>query len=119
MTAVEHRPFDRRSNTFSRTVNAALGAWLFISAFVWPHSEVSRINTAVCGLLVVIFALSALKIPAMRWLNTAVGVWVVIGAALLPHASVATVWNNVIAGLLVLLVSVGGLSRPMPQSPMP
>ena len=119
MTAVEHRSFDRRSNSFSRSVNAVLGAWLFISAFIWPHSEVSRINTAVCGLVVLVIALSALRIPPMRWLNTAIGIWVVIGAALLPHASVGTVWNNIIVGLLVLLVSVGGLSRPLPQSPMP
>ncbi len=119
MTTVEQRPLDRRSNTFARSVNVALGAWLFISAFIWPHSEVSRINSALCGALVVVFALSALRIPPMRWLNTAVGAWVVMGAALLPHAAVATVWNNMILGLLVVLVSVGGLSRALPQSPMP
>jgi hypothetical protein len=28
-------------------------------------------------------------------------------------------WNNIIVGLLVLLVAVGGISRPLPQSPMP
>ena len=30
-----------------------------------------------------------------------------------------TMWNNVIVGLLVLLVAVGGISRPLPLSPMP
>jgi hypothetical protein len=28
-------------------------------------------------------------------------------------------WNNIIVGLLVSLVAVGGISRPFPLSPMP
>ena len=110
MATVERQSLDRQANNFARSVNLLLGAWLFVSAFVWPHSEISRINTALCGLLVVVFALTAMRIPPMRWLNTAVGAWVVMGGALLPHASGNTVWNNVIVGLAVLLVSAGWLS---------
>jgi hypothetical protein len=70
-------------------------------------------------LLVAAIALVALRIRPMRWLNAAIGAWVVIAGVLLPHIAVGTMWNNIIVGLLVLLVAVGGISRPLPLSPMP
>ena len=119
MTATQDRRIKERSQAFDRTVNMVLGAWLFVSAFAWHHALVSSINTALCGALVVVFAATGLRIPPMRWLNTSVGVWVVIAGALLPHTSVGTIWNNILVGLLIVLVSVGGLSRPAVQNLLP
>ena len=119
MTTIEQRPVDRRTSNTARTVNVVLGVWLFISAWIWPHTDVSRINTWISGLLVAAIALVAFRIRPMRWLNAAIGAWVVAGAVLFPHVATGTMWNNVIVGLLVLLVAVGGISRPLPLSPMP
>ncbi len=119
MTTIEHRPVDRRPGTVDTTANIVLGIWLFISAFIWPHTDASRMNTWICGLLVAALAVATMWIRPVRWLNAALGLWVVVGAVLIPHGSAGTLWNNLIVGLLVLLISVGGLTRPMPQSPMP
>jgi len=70
-------------------------------------------------MLIAAIALFGIGFPALRWLNAVLGAWVAVAALLLPHTSAVTVWNNIIVGLAVLLVSVGGLSRPMMQSPMP
>ena len=119
MTTIEQRPVDRRTSNTARIVNVVLGVWLFISAWIWPHTETSRANTWICGLLVMAIALVALRIRPMRWLNAAIGAWVVIAGFLFPHIAAGTMLNNIIVGLLVLLVSVGGISRPPPLSPMP
>jgi len=100
-------------------VNMVLGAWLFVSAFIWPHTEASQLNTWICGLLVFLIALLAYRIPSVRWLNAALGLWMVISGFVLPHITIATMWNNVIVGLLIMLIALGGLSRPVPQSPIP
>lgn len=119
MTAIEQRPVDRRTSNTARTVNVVLGVWLFISAWIWPHTETSRATTWICGLLVAAIALVALRIRPTRWLNAAIGAWLVIAGFLLPDIAVGTMWNNIMVGLLVLLVAVGGISRPLPLSPMP
>ena len=97
----------------ARYLNVLLGAWLFISDFVWRHGAAASTNTWICGLLVIAFALWAFWMPTMRWWNTALGAWIVIAGFALPHQSAGTQWNNIIVGVLVLLISL------VPSQPLP
>jgi hypothetical protein len=74
-------------------VNVILGLWLFISAFVWPHSQAQWANTWILGVLCVIFALIAMARPAARYANLVLSVWLFISAFALPTIAVATRWN--------------------------
>ena len=84
----------------------ALGAWLFVSAFLWPHGTASATNTWVVGLLIVMASLIALRMPWMRWVDTALAIWLFLSALAMPDATRGTMWNNLIVAVLVFLVSL-------------
>ena len=56
----------------ARIVNLVLGIWLFISAFVWPHSTAQMTNTWILGVLTVISGLGWL---AFLWPPLANALW--------------------------------------------
>jgi hypothetical protein len=101
----------------ARTLNVILGVWLFISAFAWPHTPASFTNTWLVGLLVVIFALIAMRTPSTRYVNTALAIWLFISAFALPRASVATAWNNALCAIAIFILSLvpGSIAGPVPR----
>jgi hypothetical protein len=90
----------------ARIANIILGVWLFISAFIWPHSPEQYSNTWILGALCVIFAVVAIAVPWFRYLNTALAVWLFISAFALPTVSVGTVWNNALVAIAIFIVSL-------------
>jgi hypothetical protein len=104
--AVQERTPVVAPDSTARLVNAALGVWLFISAFAWPHSMAQRTNTWIVGILTVAFSLSATNKPQMRYLNTILAIWLFISAWALPHVSAATVWNNVLVAIAIFVLSL-------------
>jgi hypothetical protein len=96
---------DAAAEAVPRNANIVLGAWLFGSAFVWPHPGASFTNTWVVGVLILGFALGALAAPALRWANAALAVWLILTTSLLWPATPGTLWNNVIIGVLVFVLS--------------
>lgn len=91
---------------WSGWIPIALGAWLFISAFLWPHGTASATNTWIVGLLIVIASLVALSMPWLRWVDTALAIWLFLSTLAMADATRGTVWNNVIVAVLVFLVSL-------------
>jgi hypothetical protein len=103
----------------ARFVNIVLGIWLFISAFIWPHSYAQMTNTWILGVLCVAFALIAMRVPEARYLNTILAVWLFISVWALPSISVGTQWNNAIVAILIFFVSLapGYLTGPGTTTP--
>jgi hypothetical protein len=89
-----------------RYFNIIIGIWLFISAFIWPHTMAQRSNTWICGLLAVLFAVAATSGPTLRYLNTALSVWLFISVWVLPRDSSSTTWNNVICAVAIFVISM-------------
>jgi hypothetical protein len=94
------------TNRGIRYVNVVLGAWLFTSAFVWPHSPEQFTNTWSMGVLTVFSAVLAMGMPAVRFVNTLVGIWLVLSSFMLPRLSATTAWHNVAVGIAIALVSL-------------
>jgi hypothetical protein len=92
-------------------LNILLGIWLFISAFVWTHSQAQLTNTWILGVLCVVFALIAMRMQQVRYLNTALAVWLFISAFALPGSSRATVWNNALVAIAIFVVSLAPSDR--------
>ncbi|MBS2031897.1 MAG: hypothetical protein JST54_28630 [Deltaproteobacteria bacterium] len=90
----------------ARFVNIIVGAWLFISAFVWVHRGAEFSNTWITGVLAVIFAVLALTWSAARWLNTLLAIWLVIGTLAFHAASPVTLWNNLICAAVLFVASL-------------
>ncbi len=96
----------------ARYVNIVVGAWLFISAFLWRHTDPSRTNTWIVGLLAVIFAAIALRSPQVRFVNTVLAVWLFFSTLSIYHVSGGTLWNNLIVAIVMFVVSL------VPSSPV-
>lgn len=92
----------------ARVLNLLIGVWLFISAFVWPHTVAARTNTWILGVLIVVFALIAMAQPMARWLNTLAAIWLFFSTLAISHMSQATVINNIIVAIVVFILSFIG-----------
>jgi SPW repeat len=96
----------REPTAWPRWLNIAVGAWLFISAFLWPHAANAYANTWLVGLLIVAAAIVAMYVPWVRWLNTVFAVWLFFSTFAFVHAEPATTWNNAIVAIVVFVTSL-------------
>jgi len=100
----------------ARTLNLILGLWLFVSAFAIPRTPSEFTNAWIVGLASAIFALLGMTRGPARFANTALSAWLLTSAFLLPHRSPASVWHDVAAAVLMLLLSlVPGTMRSVPR----
>ncbi len=90
----------------ARIINLILGAWLFVSAFLWPHSAAQMSNTWILGALVVAFSLISMKVPEVRYLNSIIAVWLFISVWALPTYELATQWCNALTAIAIFFVSL-------------
>src|SRR5271170_7672622 len=108
--------------TTARIVNIVLGIWLFVSAFLWPHTYAQMNNTWIVGVLCVAFAVIAMRVPEVRYLNALLAVWLFISVWALPTMLAATRWNNAVVAIAIFFVSLapgylgGPGSRPMSRT---
>jgi len=94
------------STGWARWLNIALGIWLFISAFIWPHAPASMTNTWILGLAIAISSGIALYEPPVRWINTLLAAWLFGSTLVIRHVTAATPWHNATLALVVFLVSL-------------
>jgi hypothetical protein len=87
-----------------RVLSFMMGAWLFVSAFLWPHQGAVALSTWVPGLLIAAVALAAMVVPPVRLANVLLGLWVLVAAV--ASGADDLVWNNGIVGLTVLVAAL-------------
>jgi hypothetical protein len=97
--------FDLR-NSRARSFNLFLGGWLFLSAFLWPHSPAQFTNTWLSGLIVALVAAIALKQTVISYVNTLVGTWVLMSSFIFRTSSSATRWHDFAVGVLIIIASL-------------
>jgi hypothetical protein len=90
----------------ARILVALLGAWLFLSGFLWDHADAQRVNAWAIGVLFAAVALVARAAPVLRYVNTALAAWLLASVWVLPHVTAATRWNDGIVAVLVLALSL-------------
>lgn len=96
-------------DTVARILNVALGVWLFVSIFVWPHTTAQAVNAALVGMFVALTALSALSSgprSRLRILNGALAVWLLVSIGAFPTYVAATRINSAIVAVLVFVVAL-------------
>lgn len=102
---VTHRPARSDGHT-ARILNVILGAWLFVSAFVWPHGAAQRTSACLIGALCVLFALLSRTVPWAQYLITILAIWLFISAWALPPETVGTMWNNAMVAIAMFVFSL-------------
>jgi hypothetical protein len=91
----------------ARLVNALLGLWLYLSAFLWPHTPFERTNAWVSGIVAVTAALVGLSnLRVGRHVNALVGAWLIVSALLMPKATSGTFWNHLVVGFALALFAM-------------
>ncbi|HUJ63272.1 MAG TPA: hypothetical protein VLX92_32460 [Kofleriaceae bacterium] len=112
-------------DTGARWVNLVLGVWLFISAFIWPHSLGEQTDTWILGLLIFCASIAAMFVPMIRFANTLFAIWLFFATVVIAHSQPGTLWNNCIAAIIVFLMSLvptgaaptaSGGHRPLPAA---
>ncbi len=93
-------------------INLVVGVWVFISAFLWPHTFAMRTDTWIVGALIVLFSLLAMTTPPLRFVNTALAVWLFVTTLAFPHVRLGTLWSNIIASIIVFVVSLSYSAYP-------
>ncbi|KYG06598.1 hypothetical protein BE21_03130 [Sorangium cellulosum] len=96
----------QRRTAAVRGINVALGIWLFISAFLWRHSQGQFTNAWVVGALCVLFALLAIWAPRARYVSALLAVWLFVSAWSIPALSAWTVWNSALVAIGILIASL-------------
>jgi hypothetical protein len=89
----------------ARLANVTLGLWLFVSAFLWPHTPGSRANTWVLGLIIATIAAVG-STPTIRALSTVPALWLLFSSFWIADMTNATMWNNAIVAVLVSILSL-------------
>lgn len=89
-----------RRSLVARSVTVALGAWLVLSAFAWPHTPSAFHNTWIVGLLVFLTGLWALRDPFARWVTGFAGLWLTVSTFFMWQLSTQTFWHNLAIGLV-------------------
>ena len=89
-------------------VATALGFWLMLSPTLFGTQGSMADSSHLVGALVVTFAVIAMGEPAraVRFINIPLGAWILVAPWLLPGAPTVAVWNSVIVGALLVLVSI-------------
>ena len=92
--------------TSPRWFNIIVGVWLFLSAFLWAHTSAQFTNSLVVGALCAAAAAIGLKAPPFRFVNVALALWLFFSTWVFPVESGGTLWNNVIASILMLIIAL-------------
>jgi hypothetical protein len=92
--------------SWSRYLTAPIAIWLFLSAFLWRHTPVLREDAWIVGAMMLVAAVSALVVPAFRWVNTVLAAWLFFSTLFMPRAGQATLWNHLLVGIVVFALSL-------------
>lgn len=92
-------------------VNAMLGAWLVISAWVLGFEQDMTVlgNQVIVGALLIAAGLGAIFLPRAweEWTEAGLGLWMVLSPWLLGYSALQTAtWNAVATGLVVLALAM-------------
>jgi hypothetical protein len=85
----------------ARIFSILMGLWLFVSAFIWPHSRAQIATTAICGALVAVFAALTSYNSRLRYVTAAIGLLVVVLAFTIHPMGSATFLHNGVIGISI------------------
>jgi hypothetical protein len=82
--------------------------WLFISAFLLPHSAMTAWNGLIIASLVAAVSFLAFAMPGrpgVRWWNAVLATWLLATAILMPHVSLLTMLHDIGIAMLIAVLS--------------
>ena len=90
----------------ARIFTVLLGAWLFLSAFSWPHSSAQGFIALVCGALTVFFALLTIYLPNVRYMTLMLAVILLVASVAASSRLDRTFWHNGIVAVAIFIAAL-------------
>ncbi|MBC7170852.1 MAG: hypothetical protein H5U40_00405 [Polyangiaceae bacterium] len=116
MDRTPYRPHPRDPRSLgARLIGFVAGAWLFASAFLWPHTEAQRGNCFIVGLVIATIAVLGDHAPQMRFVHAVAAVWLFVSSFALTTLMHLTFVNDVAIAILVFAASMIDYA---PRSPL-
>ena len=96
------------SVTWTLAVSTLLGVWLMVLPAVWPTTAAAANSDHVAGALIIATSVMVMSevVRTGRHFNLLLGAWVIFGSCLLNAANPISCWNGLIAGLLIVVLSL-------------
>ena len=100
-----------------------IATWLFVSAYLMPHSEATAWNSLVVAVLIAAVALVSFAAPGkpgLRFGNALLAVWLLIASMLMPHVSIGTMLHDIFVAMLLsalVIFTSGRWPRKAPAAP--
>ena len=94
------------ANAWPRYANLLLAAWLFVSAFAWPHSRDACGAAWISGAVIAMNAFAAIWASPTRFFNVILGgISLIWQAAAASHEPAARL-NGIVVSVLVIALSL-------------
>jgi hypothetical protein len=87
----------------TRIFNALLGIWLFVTAFMWPHTHFQFAITILAAILTFTLSIMSIYLRGARHLNVVVAIFLFLSSLSLHSLSHATTWNNAIVAIAIFV----------------
>ncbi len=87
-------------------VNILLATWLFVTAFAFNAATAQFWSLLLVSVLVVAFEALSMWRNELRFVDTVLGLWLVLSVWLLPPRNDFIYWNNIVCGLLIVVMSM-------------
>jgi hypothetical protein len=100
------------------------GLYLAISAWVVGFNGDARmaVNNLIIGLFLAAlglgFASAYGRTYGLTWLAPVLGVWTIVSPWIIRSVSAGTIWNNVVTGIVILLLGIGAMAVGSRSTPM-
>jgi hypothetical protein len=92
-------------------INMLVGIWLFISAFVFAHSNAITWNMVIFG--VALFILGAIRMGMESswpgWVSLLVGIWLFLVPFIYGASQTFTYWNLIVSAIIVVIMALWSL----------
>lgn len=107
---------------------AMAGLWEVLSPFILGYSAITVAlwNAIIVGVVLIVLAAWAALSEQVRldrnleWINAVLGVWLILSPFALNYSTVVTaLWNNIIVGVVVIVLAAWAATtfgRPAPQA---
>jgi hypothetical protein len=107
---------------------AVAGLWEVLSPFILGYSAITVAlwNAIIVGVVLIVLAAWAALSEQVRldrnleWINAVLGVWLILSPFALNYSTVVTaLWNNIIVGVVVIVLAAWAATtfgRPAPQA---
>jgi hypothetical protein len=104
------------------------GLWEVLSPFILGYSAITVAlwNAIIVGVVLIVLAAWAALSEQVRldrnleWINAVLGVWLILSPFALNYSTVVTaLWNNIIVGVVVIVLAAWAATtfgRPAPQA---